>query len=153
MARFRRAAAIYRDYMKPFAKGRGPSLDVRKPMSILREAHCRVIVDFSTCGGVFTESIVRRYVMNDRPIIFALSNPNFCTPNACGTGLRVDRRPGALLLSSPFESSPGNRKTLCRARATTTSSSRGRAWLGDFPLWLHRDHLKSCFASHRSRIV
>ena len=121
--------------MKPFAKDVDPSLTFEAYVDLVKPT---AIVGLSTCGGAFTESIVRKMAaMNDRPIIFALSNPN--SHSECSAEQAYEWTDGrALFCSGPRSSpSPITGRPLCRARATTTSSSGDRAWRDS--LWLHRD--------------
>ena len=97
------------DYMKPFAKDVDPSLTFEAYVDLVKPT---AIVGLSTCGGAFTESIVRKMAaMNDRPIIFALSNPN--SHSECSAEQAYEWTDGwALFCSgSPFEPVTYNRKT------------------------------------------
>lgn len=97
------------DYMKPFAKDVDPSLTFEAYVDLVKPT---AIVGLSTCGGAFTESIVRKMAaMNDRPIIFALSNPN--SHSECSAEQAYEWTDGRALFcsGSPFEPITYNRKT------------------------------------------
>jgi malate dehydrogenase (oxaloacetate-decarboxylating)(NADP+) len=57
-----------------FAKDIDPALSFEQVVDLVKPT---AIVGLSTCGGAFAESIIRKMASyNERPIIFALSNPN-----------------------------------------------------------------------------
>ncbi|MCI5851712.1 MAG: NAD-dependent malic enzyme [Sutterellaceae bacterium] len=61
------------EHLKPFAKNLDPELTLEEIVGLV---HPTALIGLSTCGGAFTEPIVRRMAdYNERPVIFALSNP------------------------------------------------------------------------------
>lgn len=61
------------DWQKPYAHEHAPSKDL---LEVVKSVKPNILIGVSTTGGSFTEDIVKTMSqLNDRPIIFALSNP------------------------------------------------------------------------------
>jgi len=97
------------DHMLAFRKDLDPAMTFEQMVEAVRPT---AIVGLSTCGGAFTESIVRLMAkLNDRPIIFALSNPN--SHSECSAEQAYTWTDGRALFcsGSPFEPVTVNGKT------------------------------------------
>ncbi|MDF2604149.1 NAD-dependent malic enzyme [Sphingomonas sp.] len=61
------------EWQKPYAHDGEPALDL---LEIVKTLQPTILVGVSTTGGAFTEAVVKEMAsLNERPIIFALSNP------------------------------------------------------------------------------
>jgi malate dehydrogenase (oxaloacetate-decarboxylating)(NADP+) len=71
------------DFQKPYAHRHAPSRDF---VACIESINPTAIIGVSTAGGAFTRQVIEAMSrLNDRPIIFALSNPTEhaeCTPEA-----------------------------------------------------------------------
>ena len=94
----------------PYAKDMDPDKDL---VSCIRKIRPTALVGLSTAGGAFTEEVLRVMgEINERPIVFPLSNPNSkseCTPEAAylATGGRA-----LVATGSPFPVTHLNGKTI-----------------------------------------
>lgn len=96
-------------HLVPFAKDIDPSLSFEQVVRLIKPT---AIVGLSTCGGAFTEKIVRMMAkFNEKPIIFALSNPN--SRSECSAEQAYKWTDGRALFcsGSPFEPIQCNGKT------------------------------------------
>ena len=61
------------DWQKPYAHAHPPTKDLHEAVASLKP---NILIGVSTVGGTFTEAVVKTMSqLNERPIIFALSNP------------------------------------------------------------------------------
>jgi malic enzyme len=114
------------DFQQPYAHSHPPSRDFIACIESLRPT---AILGVSTVGKTFTRSVIEAMSrLNDRPIIFALSNPTEhaeCTPEEayqCRRGRRSTR------LACNFRRFPMADGHSCLARPTTSTSSPRSAW-------------------------
>lgn len=85
----------------PFAKDIDPSLSFEAVVDLVQPT---AIVGLSTCGGAFTESILRKMAaMNERPVVFALSNPNSHSECSALDAYRYTGGRALFCSGSPFE--------------------------------------------------
>jgi len=74
------------DFQKPYAHGHLPTRDF---VAAIESTKPTTIIGVSTVGGTFTQKVVRSMAgINERPVIFALSNPTDhaeCTPEQAYT--------------------------------------------------------------------
>ena len=92
------------DHKTYFARPEGEGPQLPDLASIVDHVKPTILMGLSTIGGAFTPTILRRMAeMNDRPIIFPLSNPS--TKSECTFKEAMDNTSGRALFASgsPFD--------------------------------------------------
>lgn len=88
------------DSHKPFVKDMDEDRDL---VSCIRKIRPTAIVGLSTVGGAFTEDVIRTMAeINERPVIFALSNPNSKSECSAEDAYRYSDGRALFASGSPF---------------------------------------------------
>ena len=99
-------------------------------LGAMRALKPTAIIGVAAVGGTFTQEVVEEMTrLNERPIVFALSNPT--SKSECTAEQAYQWSGGRALFASRQPVRPGRRSTAgrsCRARATTRTSSPASAW-------------------------
>jgi malate dehydrogenase (oxaloacetate-decarboxylating)(NADP+) len=106
------------EHKRPFARDHAPVRDLLAAVAAIRPT---ALIGATGCGGLFTEPVLAAMArLNERPVIFALSNPTSKAECSAEQVYRATRGRAVFATGSPFAPVVIEGRTHCTAQANNS---------------------------------